>query len=104
MKTTRPTPAGDDTEALRADLDRTRHHLAHTVQELSRQLDVPHRLKETAGDAGHRARRMAGDAGQRARHLPGTAADLSRRHPRAAAGGAAALAMGAAAWVVGRSR
>jgi hypothetical protein len=37
-----------EAEALRADLEMTRQHLADTVQELTRQLNVPRRIKEPA--------------------------------------------------------
>ncbi|ONI67179.1 hypothetical protein BWI15_28880 [Kribbella sp. ALI-6-A] len=125
-----------EAEALRADLEMTRQHLADTVQELTRQLNVPRRIKESAAEAGHRAVQAAGQAGhkakitaagmgERAKHLnvpermktvpaqaknlPAKARqvpELSRRHPKATAavGGAVALGVGAAAWIVGRSR
>ncbi|HEU4946766.1 MAG TPA: DUF3618 domain-containing protein [Kribbella sp.] len=121
MTTTRTTA---ESEALQADLDQTRQRLADTVEELSRRLNVPRRLKESAagaaqravraaGQAGHQARRAAGDVGYRAvtatagaregaRQVP----ELSRRHPRAmaAVAGAVALGVGAALWVAGRGR
>jgi hypothetical protein len=91
-----------ETEALRADLELTRQHLAATVQELSRQLNVPRRIKESTANAGHRAAEAAAAAGQRARQVPA----LTRQHPgkTAAVGGAVALSLGAAAWIARRSR
>jgi hypothetical protein len=88
MTSTKDTKVSD-TEMLRADLELTRQHLADTVQELSRQLNVPRRIKESAAEA-------AGTAAQRAKQVPA----LSRQHPRttAAIGGAVALGVGAAAW------
>lgn len=91
-----------ETEALRADLELTRRHLAETVQELSRQLNVPRRVKESAANAGHRAV-------QSARNLPAVAKQMpvaAREHPKAVAavGGAVALGVGAAAWIVGRGK
>ncbi|NIK56782.1 DUF3618 domain-containing protein [Kribbella shirazensis] len=59
-------------ETLREDLEHTRQHLADTVQELTRRLNVPHRMKETAGNAGHRVSGAAGQAGQRMKQVPGT--------------------------------
>jgi hypothetical protein len=134
-KATAPRPAATDdlteVEALRADLEMTRQHLADTVQELSRQLNVPRRIKDSATTAGHRAVQAAGSAkqragqrakataggmGERAKHLPDhaknlptkakQAPELSRKHPKATAavGGAVALGVGAAAWIVGRNR
>jgi hypothetical protein len=109
MTTTKMT----ETEALRADLELTRRHLADTVQELTRQLNVPRRIKESATSAGHRAVQVAGTAGERAkdtaRDLPARAKQMpttAREHPKAAAavGGAVALGVGAAAWIVGRGR
>jgi urease accessory protein UreF len=96
MTTTKMT----ETEALRADLELTRQHLADTVQELARQLNVPRRIKESATSAGHRAVQAAGTAGERAKQMPTTA----REHPKAAAavGGAVALGVGAATWIVRR--
>jgi hypothetical protein len=123
-----------ETEALRADLELTRRHLAETVQELSRQLNVPRRMKESAGNAGHRAVQAAGEvreravqvagearqravqvaggAGQRAVQVAGEAGQrvkevpaMSRRHPKAtAAAGALAVGVGAAAWIAGRNK
>ncbi len=72
-----------EVEALRADLEMTRQHLADTVQELSRQLNVPRRIKDSAASAGHRAVQAAGNAGQRAK---ATAGDVSER-AKATAGG-----------------
>jgi ElaB/YqjD/DUF883 family membrane-anchored ribosome-binding protein len=119
-----PRPAATDqiieVDALRADLEMTRRHLADTVQELSRQLNVPRRIKDSAASAGHRAVQMAGQvkqrAGERAKHLPDhaknlpakakQAPELSRKHPKATAavGGAVALGVGAATWLAGRKR
>jgi hypothetical protein len=84
-----------ETEALRIDLEVTRQHLAHTVQELSRQLNVPRRVKDSAGQAG---RRIQG----RMKEMP----SVGRRHPKAAAaaGGAMALGVGAAAWMARRHK
>jgi hypothetical protein len=102
-----------ETEALRADLELTRQHLADTVQELSRQLNFPRRIKESATSAGHRAVQAAGTAGERAkggaRNLPTRAKQMpatAREHPKATAavGGAVALSVGAAAWIVGRGK
>ncbi len=66
-----------ETEALEADIELTRRHLAQTVQELSHQVNFPRRIKESA-----------------------------REHPKAlaAVGGAVALGVGAAAWIVGRGK
>ncbi|GAB2565401.1 DUF3618 domain-containing protein [Kribbella endophytica] len=72
-----------EVEALRADLEMTRQHLADTVQELSRQLNVPRRVKDSATSAGHRAVQAAGNAGQRAK---ATAGGMSER-AKATAGG-----------------
>lgn len=114
-----------EVEALRADLEMTRQHLADTVQELSRQLNVPRRLKDSATSAGHRAVQAAGNAGQRAKataggmgerakHLPEhaknlpakakQAPELGRKHPKAAAAVGGAVALGVGAWIVGRNR
>jgi hypothetical protein len=112
MTTTKDTKM-TETEALRADLELTRQHLADTVQELTRQLNVPRRIKESATSAGHRAVQAAGTAGERAkdgaRNLPTRAKQVpatAREHPKATAavGGAVALGVGAAAWIVGRGR
>ena len=91
-----------ETEALRVDLEQTRQHLADTVQQLSQQLNVPHRLKESAAQAGHRAAEVAGQAGDRMKDVPA----LGRRHPKAAAavGGAVAMGVGAAAWMAKRNK
>ncbi|GAB3813288.1 DUF3618 domain-containing protein [Kribbella italica] len=72
-----------EVEALRADLEMTRQHLADTVQELSRQLNVPRRIKDSATSAGHRAVQAAGNASQRAK---ATAGDMGER-AKATAGG-----------------
>jgi hypothetical protein len=71
MTTTRPPTGTSETEALEADIERTRQHLAATVQELNRQLNVPRRLKESAAQARHRAVRAASGAGQRAKQNAG---------------------------------
>jgi len=97
-----------ETEALRIDLERTRQHLADTVQQLSHQLDVPQRIKDSAGQAAQRIKGTAGQAGHRIqdrmKDIPGQVKDMpaaSRRHPKttAAVGGALALGVGAAAWM-----
>jgi urease accessory protein UreF len=87
-----------ETEALRLDLEQTRQRLAGTVQELTRQLNVPRRVKESAGRAGQRMKDMPA----KVKHVPAA----SRRHPKAAAavGGAVALGVGAVAWMAGRQR
>ncbi|QNE20419.1 DUF3618 domain-containing protein [Kribbella qitaiheensis] len=112
MTTTKDTQLSE-TEALRADLQMTRQHLADTVQELSYQLNFPRRIKESAANAGHRAAEVAGTAGHRAAGVAGTAGQrakqvpaLTRQHPRAVAaiGGAVALGVGAAAWIAGRGK
>jgi urease accessory protein UreF len=91
-----------ETEALREHVQLTRRHLAATVHELRRQLNVPRRIKESATGAGHRAVRAAGEAREKAKQVP----ELGRRHPRATAavGGAVALGVGAAAWIAGRRK
>jgi Protein of unknown function (DUF3618) len=74
-----------ETEALRVDLEQTRQHLADTVQQLSQRLNVPHRVKESAGQ-------LKDSAGQ---------------HPKAVAavGGAVALGLGGAVtWMVRRHK
>jgi hypothetical protein len=80
-----------ETEALRIDLEQTRQHLADTVQELTRQLNVPARLKESAGQAGRRMKEVPA---------------MSKQHPKATAavGGAAILGVGAAAWLARRHK
>jgi hypothetical protein len=123
MTTTKDTTM-TETEALRADLELTRRHLAETVQELTRQLNVPRRIKESAASAGHRAVQAAGTAGHRAKdtakslpmrakygaqNLPTRAKQMpatAREHPKATAavGSAVALGVGAAAWIAGRGR
>lgn len=80
MTTTKPS----QTEALEADLERTRRHLAETVQELSRQLNVPRRVKESATGAGHRAVHAAGTAGARAKQMPATAVARAKQMPSTA--------------------
>ncbi len=106
MTTTRANTKMSETEALRADLELTRQHLADTVQELSRQLNVPRRIKDSAANAGHRAVQAAGDARQQVPGLVKRVPEIGRQHPRAAAavGGAVALGVGAAAWMVGRGK
>ncbi|TCC58491.1 DUF3618 domain-containing protein [Kribbella pittospori] len=112
-----------ETEALRIDLEMTRQHLADTVQQLSRQLDVPRRIKDSAGQAGHRVKDSAGQAGQRIKATAGQAGQrmqgrmkdvpgqvkgiaASLRHPKttAAVGGALALGVGAAAWMARKQK
>jgi hypothetical protein len=105
MATTRTTPHSTEgiteTQALRDEVQSTRRHLADTVHELRRQLNVPRRIKESATGAGHHAVRAAGGAREKAKQLP----ELGRRHPRATAavGGAVALGIGAA-WIAGRRK
>jgi hypothetical protein len=113
-KTTKNAPHREsmsETEALRSDLDQTRQHLADTVQQLGHQLNVPQRLKQSAGEAGHRMQaRMKGmpdrmkEVPSRMRDVPGQVKDLpaaSLRHPKvmAAVAGVVALCVGAAAWM-----
>lgn len=74
MTTTRANTTMSETEALRADLELTRQHLADTVQELSRQLNVPRRIKDSATNAYHRAVAAAGTAASRAKEAAGGAA------------------------------
>jgi|1186.fasta_scaffold01023_4 uncharacterized protein (TIGR03382 family) len=62
-----------ESETLRVDLQQTRQHLADTVQELSQRLNVPHRVKETAGQAGQRVMATAGHAGTRVKETAGHA-------------------------------
>ncbi|GAA1160769.1 hypothetical protein GCM10009630_68800 [Kribbella jejuensis] len=62
-----------ESETLRVDLEQTRQHLADTVQELSRRLNVPHRMKETAGHAGQTMKQTAGHAGQAVKETAGHA-------------------------------
>src|SRR5206468_1849082 len=101
---------------LRVDIEQTRQHLAETVQELSRRLDVQHRMKETAGHAGQAMKETAGHAGQAMKHMPATMKQMpatmkdlpaiGKRHPKATAavGGAVALGVGAAAWMARRHK
>ena len=123
-----------ESETLRVDLEQTRQHLADTVQELSRRLNVPHRMKETAGHAGQTMKETAGHAGQTMKQtaghagqavkqmpdamkqvpgamkqVPGAVKELpamGKRHPKATAavGGAVALGVGAAAWMARRHK
>lgn len=105
-----------ESETLRVDLEQTRQHLADTVQELSRRLNVPHRMKETAGQAGQTMKQTAGHAGQAVKQVPGAVKQMpgavkelpamGKRHPRATAavGGAVALGVGAAAWMARRHK
>jgi hypothetical protein len=106
MTTTRANTKMSETETLRADLELTRQHLADTVQELSRQLNVPRRIKDSATNAGHRAVQAAGNAKQEVPQLAKRVPELGRQHPRAAAavGGAVMLGLGATAWIVGRGK
>ncbi|HWD78369.1 MAG TPA: DUF3618 domain-containing protein, partial [Kribbella sp.] len=62
-----------ESETLRVDIEQTRQHLAQTVQELSRRLDVQHRMKETAGHAGQAMKETAGHAGQAMKETAGHA-------------------------------
>jgi len=91
-----------DTEALRIDLELTRQHLADTVQELSRQLDVPRRIKESAGQAGRRIQGRMKDMPGQMKEMPAA----GKRHPKAtaAAGGALVLGVGAATWLARRHK
>jgi hypothetical protein len=98
-----------DSETLREDLEHTRQHLADTVQELTRRLNVPHRMKETASSAGHRMSGAAGQTGQKMKQVPGAMKELpatSRRHPKATAavGGAVVLGAGAMVWMARRHK
>jgi ElaB/YqjD/DUF883 family membrane-anchored ribosome-binding protein len=98
-----------ENETLRAGLDQTRQHLADTVQELSRRLNVPHRMKETASSAGHRVAGAAGQTGQMMKQVPVVVKGLPatvRRHPKATAavGGAVGLGAGAMAWMARRHK
>jgi hypothetical protein len=98
-----------ESETLRIDLEQTRQHLADTVQELSRRLNVPDRVKDTAGQAGHRMKETAGQAGQKMKEVPGAVKDLpavSKRHPKATAaiGGAVAVGVGTTAWMIRRHK
>ncbi|MEU8223610.1 DUF3618 domain-containing protein [Kribbella sp. NPDC048915] len=109
-----------ESETLREDLEYTRQHLADTVQELTRRLNVPHRMKETAANAGHkvtgaagytgeRMRGAAGQTGQMMKQVPGAVKNLpatGKQHPKvtAAVGGAALLGAGAMAWMARRRK
>lgn len=98
-----------ESETLREDLDHTRQHLADTVQELTRRLNVPHRVKETAASAGHRVSDAAGQTGQMMKQVPDAMKGLpakGRSHPKVAAvvGGAVVLGAGAMAWIVRRHK
>jgi hypothetical protein len=106
-----------ETEALRLELEQTRQHLADTVQELTRQLNVPRRLKEGAAERGQRLKVNAGQAGERIKLNAGYAGlrvkdtasqvpALTKQHPRttAAVGGAVLLGATAAAWLVSRQK
>ncbi|MET7277355.1 DUF3618 domain-containing protein [Kribbella sp. NPDC005582] len=117
-----------ETEALRLELEQTRQHLADTVQELTRQLNVPRRLKEGAAETGQRLKANAGVAGERMKLNAGLAGErvkanaeyaglrvkdtasqvpaLTKQHPRttAAVGGAVLLGATAAAWLVSRHK
>ncbi|TDO68328.1 uncharacterized protein DUF3618 [Kribbella sp. VKM Ac-2571] len=98
-----------DSETVREDLEYTRQHLADTVQELTRRLNVPHRMKETASSAGHRMSGVAGQTGQKMKQVPGAMKELpatSKRHPKATAaiGGAIAVGAGAAVWMSRRHK
>ncbi|WP_405061772.1 DUF3618 domain-containing protein [Kribbella sp. NBC_01505] len=95
-----------ETEALRLDLEQTRQHLADTVQELTHQLNVPRRLKESAAEAGSRVKANAGMASLRVKDTAGQVPALTKQHPKATAavGGALVLGAGAAAWLVTRHK
>lgn len=77
------------TESLQVDLEQTRRHLADTVNRLSQQLNVPHRMKESAQALPHRMKEVPA---------------MGKQHPRAAAaiGGAMLVLAGATAWVLSR--
>jgi hypothetical protein len=109
-----------ESETLREDLEYTRQHLADTVQELTRRLNVPHRMKETASSAGHRMSGAAGQTGQMMKGAAGRTGQMmkqvpsamqglpatGKRHPRATAavGGAVVLGAGAMAWLARRHK
>jgi hypothetical protein len=98
-----------ESETLREDLEHTRQHLADTVQELSRRLNVPHRMKETASSAGHRVAGAAGQTGHLMKQVPGavkTLPEKGKQHPKvtAAVGGAVMLGAGAMAWMARRHK
>jgi Protein of unknown function (DUF3618) len=101
-----------ETDTLRIDLEQTRQHLAGTVQELSRRLNVPGRVKESAGHAGQKMEDVPGAMKElpgAMKELPAAMKDLpaiSLRHPKATAavGGAVALGVGAAAWMARRHK
>lgn len=92
MTTTRANTKTSETEALRADLELTRQHLADTVQELSRQLNVPRRIKDSATNAGHRAVQAAGHAATRAKEAAGGAGERAKHLPENAKAGLPAKA------------
>jgi len=97
-----------DSETLRVDLDETRQHLADTVQELSQRLNVPHRVKETAGQAGQKMKEVPGAMKQLpgvVKQLPGAVKQLpviGKRHPKATAAIGGAVALGVGAWMARR--
>ncbi|MET9271281.1 DUF3618 domain-containing protein [Kribbella sp. NPDC003557] len=98
-----------ESQTLREDLDHTRQHLADTVQEISRRLNVPNRMKETAASAGHRVSDAAGQTGQMMKQVPDAVKGLpatGKRHPKvtAAVGGAVVLGAGAMAWMARRHK
>lgn len=70
-----------ESETLRVDIEQTRQHLAQTVQELSRRLDVQHRMKETAGHAGQAMKETAGHAGQAMKQTAGQAGEAMKHMP-----------------------
>ncbi|MFK4086902.1 DUF3618 domain-containing protein [Kribbella sp. NPDC020789] len=95
-----------ETEALRLELEQTRRHLAETVQALSERVNVPHRLKRSAGEAGQRIKANAEYAGLRVKDTAGHVPAMTKQHPKATAavGGALVLGAGAAAWIANRSK
>jgi len=95
-----------ETEALRLELEQTRRHLSDTVQELTRQLNVPRRLKEGAAERGQRVKANAEYAGLRVKDTASQVPALTKQHPRttAAVGGAVLLGATAAAWLASRHK
>ncbi|MFC0627495.1 DUF3618 domain-containing protein [Kribbella deserti] len=126
-KTVSPPPPATE-EEIREDLEQTRERLATTVEQLGRQLNVPHRVKTSVAQAGDRAKHAAIDAGGRAKHVAidagGRAKHVAsgagvkartvamdtkervRQNPKVAAvGGAVVVGVGAGAtWLARRGR
>lgn len=82
----------NDTEALRAEIERTRAELGETVQALAAKADVKGRLKDSAAQTRarmreqavqhtERVRRRAGHTADVVRHQAGHAAEAVRRDP-----------------------